>query len=165
MATNSMWRFTAQTPARRSCSLTDGASTAPRGIMPRSASLIASGSYSGILPGVGQSSQPGDRDYSTERFAQDLRAVLELTGDRKALLLGHSIGGMTIQTFCRLFPDVVASRVAGIVLANTTHTDPTRTTIASGLVQALEKPVLVPLLYLTVWLWPVVWVMNVLSYL
>jgi pimeloyl-ACP methyl ester carboxylesterase len=117
------------------------------------------------LPGVGQSSQPGDRDYSTERFAQDLRAVLELTGDRKALLLGHSIGGMTIQTFCRLFPDVVASRVAGIVLANTTHTDPTRTTIASGLVQALEKPVLVPLLYLTVWLWPVVWVMNVLSYL
>src|SRR5205085_784600 len=61
------------------------------------------------LPGVGQSSQPGDRDYSTERFAQDLRAVLELTGDRKALLLGHSIGGMTIQTFCRLFPDVVAT--------------------------------------------------------
>ena len=51
------------------------------------------------------------------------------------------------------------------MLANTTHTDPTRTTIASGLVQALEKPVLVPLLYLTVWLWPVVWVMNVLSYL
>src|SRR5690348_13932517 len=116
MATNSMWRLTAQTPACRSCSLTDGASStawyyAKKRLSDRFRLILWD------LPGVGQSSQPGDRDYSTERFAQDLRAVLELSGDRKALLLGHSIGGMTIQTFCRLFPDVVASRVAGIVLA------------------------------------------------
>jgi pimeloyl-ACP methyl ester carboxylesterase len=117
------------------------------------------------LPGLGQSSQRHDRDYRIERFAEDLRAVLEFTGDTKALLLGHSIGGMTIQTFCRLFPDIVASRVSGIVLANTTYTDPTRTTIASGFVNALEKPVIAPLLHLTVWLWPVVWAMNVMSYL
>jgi pimeloyl-ACP methyl ester carboxylesterase len=117
------------------------------------------------LPGLGQSSQPRDRDYSIERFAQDLRAVLELAGNRKVLLLGHSIGGMTIQTFCRLFPDIVATRVAGIVLANTTYTDPTRTTIASAVVHALEKPLIVPLLHLTVWLWPALWAMNVLSYL
>ena len=117
------------------------------------------------LPGLGQSSQPRDRDYSIERFAQDLRAVLELAGNRKVLLLGHSIGGMTIQTFCRLFPDIVATRVAGIVLANTTYTDPTRTTIASAVVHALEKPLIVPILHLTVWLWPAFWAMNVLSYL
>jgi pimeloyl-ACP methyl ester carboxylesterase len=117
------------------------------------------------LPGLGQSSQPHDRDFSIERFANDLRAVLELAGNHKAFLAGHSIGGMTIQTFCRLFPELMASRLSGVALVNTTYTDPTTTTIASSLVHALKRPVIVPLLYLTVWFWPIVWAMNVLSYI
>ena len=42
---------------------------------------------------------------------------------------------------------------------------PLNTSIASGLLKAIQKPVLVPLLYLTIWLSPLVWAMNWLSYL
>ncbi len=80
------------------------------------------------------------------------------------VLLGHSIGGMITQTFCRLFPDQLGSRVVGLVLVHTTYTDPAKTTFLKRLLHALEKPVLVPLMYLTVVLSPVVELMNWLSY-
>ena len=44
------------------------------------------------LPGLGQSSQPSDGAYSVERFADDLRVVIEKTGSRPVTLVGHSIG-------------------------------------------------------------------------
>ena len=50
-------------------------------------------------------------------------AVLALAGDKPALLLGHSIGGMIILTFCRLFPSALGSRVSGLVLSHTTPTE------------------------------------------
>src|SRR5205823_5953289 len=45
------------------------------------------------LPGLGKSTQPADRRYSVERLALDLRAVIQQTGDRPVILVGHSIGG------------------------------------------------------------------------
>ena len=118
------------------------------------------------LPGLGLSSQPADGRYSLERMAQALKAVLDATaGGRPVVLVGHSIGGMTILTFCRLFPETLGREVAGIVLVNTTYTMPLNTILAGGLLRALRWPVLVPLLYLTIGLWPLVWAMNWKSYL
>ena len=118
------------------------------------------------LPGLGLSGQPGDGRYSLERMAGDLRAVLDATaGGSPVVLLGHSIGGMTILTLCRLFPELLGRQVAGIILVNTTHTMPLNTVFAGGLLRALRRPVLVPLLHLTTWLWPLVWAMNWKSYL
>jgi pimeloyl-ACP methyl ester carboxylesterase len=51
------------------------------------------------------------------------------------------------------------------VLVNTTYTMPLNTILAGGLLRALRWPVLVPLLYLTIALWPLVWAMNWKSYL
>jgi pimeloyl-ACP methyl ester carboxylesterase len=51
------------------------------------------------------------------------------------------------------------------VLVNTTHTMPLNTILGSRLLRALRWPLLVPLLYLTVGVWPLVWAMNWLSYL
>jgi hypothetical protein len=65
------------------------------------------------LPGLGKSTRPTNRDYSMENLSRDLEAVLELTGDRPAILLGHSIGGMITLTFCRLFPEALRARAAG----------------------------------------------------
>jgi alpha/beta hydrolase family protein len=102
------------------------------------------------LPGLGLSRQPQDGRYSLERMAGDLRAVLDATaGNRPVVLVGHSIGGMTILTFCRLFPGLLGREVAGIVLVNTTYTMPLNTAFAGGLLGVLRSPVLVPLLYLT----------------
>ncbi len=116
-------------------------------------------------PGLGLSRKPDNNDYSLEKLARDLDAVLALCGDRPAVLLGHSIGGMITLTFCRLFPEALGTRVAGLVLVHTTPTNPVRTTKGAAIYTALEKPVLVPLLRLTIALWPLVWVMNWLSYL
>jgi pimeloyl-ACP methyl ester carboxylesterase len=81
-------------------------------------------------------------------------AVLALTGDKPAILLGHSIGGMITLTFCRLFPNALGTRVNGLVLTHTTPTNPIRTTSGAGFFTAIEKPVLVPMLYLTIALSP-----------
>lgn len=117
------------------------------------------------LPGLGRSKGPANNDYSPEKFAHDLEAVLGLAGNQPTILLGHSIGGMISLTFARLFPEALATRVVGLGLVHTTYTNPVRTTHMAGLYTALEKPVLVPLLHLTIWLSPLVWLMNWLSYL
>jgi len=64
------------------------------------------------LPGLGRSTRPTNRDYSMENLSRDLEAVLGLTSDRPAILLGHSIGGMITLTFCRLFPEALHRRSA-----------------------------------------------------
>lgn len=115
-------------------------------------------------PGLGLSTQPQNRDYSLEKMARDLDAVLSLAG-RPAILLGHSIGGMITQTFCRLFPDALGNSVRGLVLTHTTYTNPVRTVKGAPFFTAIEGPIIVPLLHLTIGLWPLVWLMNWMSYL
>lgn len=117
------------------------------------------------LPGLGKSTRPSDRNFGLDRLAENLKAVLSLTQGRPSILLGHSIGGMITLTFCRLFPESLGSTVNGLVLTHTTPTNPVRTTSGAAFLTAIEKPVLVPLMYLTIALSPLVRVMNWLSYL
>jgi pimeloyl-ACP methyl ester carboxylesterase len=115
-------------------------------------------------PGLGKSTRPTTQDYGLENLARDLEAVLALAGDKPAILLGHSIGGMITLTLCGLYPELLGRRVAGLVLTHTTPTNPVRTTSGAAFLSAIEKPVLVPLMYLTIALSPLVWLMNWLSY-
>lgn len=117
------------------------------------------------LPGLGRSTQPKTRDYHLENLAGHLEAVVGLAGGRPAILLGHSIGGMIVLTFCRLFPKALGAGVNGLVLVHTTYTNPVRTTTLAGLFTALERPLIVPLSYLTIWLSPLLWVTNWMNYL
>ncbi|MBD2021577.1 alpha/beta hydrolase [Leptolyngbya sp. FACHB-36] len=116
------------------------------------------------LPGLGKSTKPKNRDYSLEKYAHDLEAVLSLA-EQPAILLGHSMGGMIILTFCRLFPEHLNQRVAGLVLVDTSYTNPLKTAILSRLLCALQKPVIEPLLYVTIALSPLLWLISGLSYL
>lgn len=117
------------------------------------------------LPGMGKSKSLNNHNYSPDRYAHDLEAVLQYAGERPAVLVGHSLGGMTTQAFCRLFPQHLKGRVAGLVLVHTTFINPVKTTIGHRVLQALQRPVLTPLVYLMIGLWPLFWLMNVLSYL
>jgi pimeloyl-ACP methyl ester carboxylesterase len=117
------------------------------------------------LPGLGKSTKPHNNDHSVEKYARDLEAVVSIAGDKPVILLGHSMGGMINLTFCRLFPEQLGTRVAGLILVDTTYTNPVKTCILSGLVRRLQKPLLEPVLYLTTLLWPLAWLMTWLSYL
>jgi pimeloyl-ACP methyl ester carboxylesterase len=117
------------------------------------------------LAGLGASRGPADADYSVERMARDLAAVLATTGDRPVVLVGHSIGGMINYAFCRLFPEQVGRKVVGLVQVDTSHTNPIGTVPLSPLMQALRWPLFEPLLRLTVWFSPLVRLMNWMSYL
>ncbi|HYW21092.1 MAG TPA: alpha/beta hydrolase, partial [Nodularia sp. (in: cyanobacteria)] len=125
------------------------------------------------LPGLGKSSKPKNNDHSIEKYARDLEAVVALAtatpkgsiaGNKPVILAGHSMGGMINLTFCRLFPEQLGSRVAGLILVDTTYTNPVKTCIFSNLVRKLQKPLLEPVLYLTTVLWPIFWLMTWLSY-
>lgn len=117
------------------------------------------------LPGLGKSTKPNNNDHSVEKYARDLEAVVAIAGDKPVILLGHSMGGMINLTFSRLFPEQLGTRVAGLILVDTTYTNPVKTCIFSGLVRKLQQPLLEPVLYLTILLWPLAWGMTWLSYL
>ncbi len=109
------------------------------------------------LAGLGRSKAAKD-SVRLEAFATDLRAVIEATAPHgEVTLVGHSIGGMTIQTLARDHPDFFRDRVSGVVLLNTTHTNPLRTMVFSPVMRVLQKPVLEPAMRLAVLLKPVMW--------
>ena len=117
------------------------------------------------LPGLGLSTQPDSRDFSLDKMARDLEAVLGLAGGRPAVLVGHSIGGMATLTLARLFPEALGTRVAGLVLVHTTYTNPLHTKVPTWLLPTIQKPILEPLCWLTVALAPLVRLMAWLGYL
>jgi short-subunit dehydrogenase/pimeloyl-ACP methyl ester carboxylesterase len=61
----------------------------------------------------------GSDGLSIERTGSDLRNVLEHLDARDAIVAGHSLGGMAIQSLAITDPDVLRDRVASIVLVAT----------------------------------------------
>lgn len=108
------------------------------------------------LPGLGKSRVQAD-GINLSAFAQDLRKVVEFSGTEPVVLVGHSIGGMAIQTLVRDDPEFVRAQVRGIVLINTTYTNPLRTMVAAPFLLALQKPLLEPMFHLMAWLQPLAW--------
>jgi pimeloyl-ACP methyl ester carboxylesterase len=72
-------------------------------------------------------------------LASDLKAVLDRSGLKKAVLVGHSMGGMTVLEYCRENPNELGKRVKGIALANTTYTDALKTIFAAEFVGPVEQ--------------------------
>lgn len=117
------------------------------------------------LPGMGKSKPSTASAIGLSEFARDLRSVIELAGNRKVVLVGHSIGGMTIQTLARDDRAFFDAHVAGTVLVNTTYTNPLKTMILSGLAQAIRWPLLEPMMRLGILLQPLLWLSAWQSYL
>lgn len=66
-------------------------------------------------------SEAGARSLGADVLADDLQAVLEavVPEGRKAVLTGHSMGGMSIIAWAEKYPYEVERRVAGVLLAST----------------------------------------------
>jgi pimeloyl-ACP methyl ester carboxylesterase len=70
------------------------------------------------LRGHGASDKPeGADDYSLEVFADDLAALVDALGWSELAILGHSMGGMIVQTLVLRDP----SRCEALVLMDTSH--------------------------------------------
>lgn len=113
------------------------------------------------LPGLGLS-KPGRGGITLEGFAEDLKALVDHVGGRP-VLVGHSIGGMTIQTLLRDDPHF-QSRLEGVVLLNTTFTNPLRTMVCSRLLLSLQG-LLEGAMKLTIATAPIAWLASWQGYL
>lgn len=116
------------------------------------------------LPGLGESDKRADKTYHPDAFAADLDRVLAFAG-APAVLVGHSIGGMTSLSWARANRDRVGRDVAGFVIVDSTPVQPLETVFAGGFLKAIRAPVLEPLLRLTAALPWLARLMNLASYL
>jgi pimeloyl-ACP methyl ester carboxylesterase len=115
-------------------------------------------------PGLGKSKRPANNDYSLENLSADLDAVIENSGVVNPVLWGHSMGGFTILTYCKVYNQKL-SRIKGIILEHTTYTNPTKTSILSGLLTAIQNPILKPICWLMIGLSPILWISRWISYI
>jgi pimeloyl-ACP methyl ester carboxylesterase len=113
------------------------------------------------LPGLGRSTAS---KISLSNMAANLQIIVTQL-QKPVVLVGHSIGGMTIQTLMRDHPDVRRQAVAGVVLVDTTYTNPLRTIILSPLLRLLRWPLIEPLMWLQIIFKPLAWLMSWQSYL
>jgi pimeloyl-ACP methyl ester carboxylesterase len=66
-------------------------------------------------------SEIGTRSFGADQLADDLSAVLDtvLRPGQRAVLVGHSMGGMTIQAWAQHYPEQVARQASAALLATT----------------------------------------------
>jgi pimeloyl-ACP methyl ester carboxylesterase len=71
------------------------------------------------LRGHGRSAAGADDDYSLDRFGEDLEAILDvaLAGDERAVVVGHSLGAMSIAAWAEHHD--AGARANGAALVNT----------------------------------------------
>src|SRR3954463_16560296 len=71
-------------------------------------------------PGHGRSSKLKSGNYDIATLGESLAAVLDATvPDGHIILVGHSMGGMTIMAFAEHYPQWFGQRVTGVVLMST----------------------------------------------
>ena len=69
----------------------------------------------------GRSGRSPRKHANIDQLGDDLKTVLDtLVPDGDVVLVGHSMGGMSIMAFAERHPDVFAERVAGVALIATT---------------------------------------------
>ncbi|NMN96215.1 alpha/beta fold hydrolase [Antrihabitans stalactiti] len=91
------------------------------------------------LRGHGLSGEPPDEHSSIEQLGRDLNSVIAAVAPTgPVVLVGHSMGGMTVLATARQFPELFASRVVGIGLLSTTAAGIAR----NGLGRNLHNPAL-----------------------
>ncbi|UYM03830.1 alpha/beta fold hydrolase [Solicola gregarius] len=68
----------------------------------------------------GRSQRSTRKGSNFDQLGRDLRDIIEATTpDGPVILVGHSMGGMTIMSLAEQFPDLVRERVAGVLLCGT----------------------------------------------
>ncbi|MDX6738355.1 alpha/beta hydrolase [Actinocorallia sp. A-T 12471] len=94
----------------------------------------------------GKSGRSDPRHATIDQTGADLAAVLRATvgADEPVVLLGHSMGGMTVMAFAERHPDEFGGRVRGVGLVNTSMGDIQQMTLGLPLILAKAARPLTP---------------------
>lgn len=85
------------------------------------------------LRGHGRSDAGNRANTTIEQLADDLAAVLrERVPDGRVILVGHSLGGMTVMEYAHRHAEDFAARVSGVVLVSTSAEGSSHTTYGLG---------------------------------
>jgi pimeloyl-ACP methyl ester carboxylesterase len=89
----------------------------------------------------GRSGRSADGAASIDRLGADLNLIIQAVapGDGPVILVGHSMGGMTIMSLAGQHPDLFGSKVVGVALISTTASGLDR---GSPWMPGLARPVL-----------------------
>lgn len=68
----------------------------------------------------GRSARSAEESCTIEQLGHDLRAVIEATVPGRCVVVGHSMGGMSIMSLAQHHPDLFGDVVAGAMLVSTT---------------------------------------------
>lgn len=100
-------------------------------------------------PGHGRSSPPRGGRYPLDLFGDALATVLErCTGGRPVVLVGHSLGGVTILNLARRHPELMGDQVRAAVLLSTASravTDESKLRLSVSSLARLERVVAIVL--------------------
>jgi pimeloyl-ACP methyl ester carboxylesterase len=91
------------------------------------------------LRGHGLSQPKGSSPYTIETLTRDLEVVVEDSGLKEMVLVGHSVGGMIALEFARANSRMLGKKLKGLVLLNTTHRPAVETLIGGAAVSKIER--------------------------
>jgi pimeloyl-ACP methyl ester carboxylesterase len=84
--------------------------------------------------GHGQSGEGAPGSYTLTQLGQDLETVLQVTAPRGLIVLvGHSMGGMTVMSHARQFPQQYGRRIVGAALLSSAAEGVTRSPLGEFL--------------------------------
>jgi NTE family protein len=73
--------------------------------------------------GFGRSEVPSNKDFSAERLAEDLKAVIDAFNPERFVVAGHSMGGLATFEFFKLFGHEYEGRLKGLAIIDSTGTN------------------------------------------
>jgi pimeloyl-ACP methyl ester carboxylesterase len=89
--------------------------------------------------GHGQSAEASPDSYTIEQLGKDLETVLSVTAPKgPVVLVGHSMGGMTVLSHARQFPRRYRNRIVGVALISSAAEGVARSQVA----EILKNPAL-----------------------
>ena len=81
----------------------------------------------------------GESGFSVDNLGDDVCSGVERLDLRDAVLVGHSMGGIAVQSFLLRHPEVAAERIKGIVLLSTLARVPLSGSRAAGLRSFVDR--------------------------
>lgn len=113
------------------------------------------------LPGHGKSKKA--KDLSIATLATDIRSILDFLNIKDAVLYGHSMGGNVVLEYCH--QNLAPENIRGIIVHQSSYTNPLETCAGSSLLLRLQKPVIIPLLQIIKRYQYLFWAASIVNYL